>query len=100
VMINGYRTVVARVSKFLKKRRRIIIIILCQFCCTVVSAGVTEKLFSMISTAFRKAVRMMCGVRWGQVIKHRITTNSLLERLGLKPIRQYIDSRILRWTGL
>jgi len=59
----------------------------------------TEKLFSMISTAFRKAVRMMCGVRWGQVIKHRITTNSLLERLGLKPIRQYIDSRILRWTG-
>jgi exonuclease III len=44
-------------------------------------------------------VRSMCRVTMRQVHKHRITTVSLLERLGLETIEFYYFTRMLRWAG-
>jgi hypothetical protein len=47
----------------------------------------------------RRCVRAMCRVTMRSTKKHRITTESLLERLGIRTMEYYLTARTLRWAG-
>lgn len=59
----------------------------------------TEKLFDLLRIFHRRCVRAICRVNLLHVRKHRISTQSLLERLGLKSIDCYVTRRQLAWAG-
>ena len=60
---------------------------------------ITEKLFNMLRVFHNRCVRTMCNVTMKEVFEKRITTNELLERLGLISIESYVYRRQLRWAG-
>ncbi len=41
----------------------------------------------------------MCRIAIAHTIKYRITSRSLLERLGVGSFETYCNHRLLRWTG-
>ena len=59
----------------------------------------TEKLYDLLRLFHRRCVRTMCRINLLHVRKHRITTESLLTRLGLKSIDCYVTRRQLAWAG-
>ena len=59
----------------------------------------TEELLRELRTFHRRCVRAMCRVNRLHTRTHRITTQSLLDRLKLSSIDDYITTRQLRWAG-
>jgi hypothetical protein len=59
----------------------------------------TAELMNQLRVFHHYCVRKMCGVsRWSS--RHqRVTTVSLLNRLGLQKIEFYYNLRLLRWAG-
>ena len=41
----------------------------------------------------------MCRITMAHTMKHRITSKSLFERLGVGSFDSYYNSRLLRWAG-
>ena len=41
----------------------------------------------------------MCRIAMTRTMKHRITSKSLLERLGVGSFGSYYNRRLLRWAG-
>ena len=59
----------------------------------------TEKLFCKLRVFHAQCVRAMCRITRWHTRKHRISSEELLNRLELKPIDTYINSRQLQWAG-
>ena len=59
----------------------------------------TEKLFARVRKFHNSCVRVMCRVKMCHVIRHHITTTTLLDKLHLNHIDHYYNSRLLRWAG-
>lgn len=60
---------------------------------------ITEKLFNMLRVFHNRCVRAMCNITMKDVYEKRISTDELLERLGLSSIDSYVHKRQLRWAG-
>jgi hypothetical protein len=58
-----------------------------------------QDMLQQLRVFHHSCVRSLCRVTMRQVRKHRITTKSLLLRLGLEPIEYYYYTRMLRWSG-
>jgi hypothetical protein len=48
---------------------------------------------------YNRCIRSMCKVTMKQVFVHRISTAELLERLGIRSLDYYYNTRLLRWAG-
>ena len=59
----------------------------------------TEKLFNQLRAFHARCARAMCRVNRLHVRLHQITTKELLDRLGLKSLDAYINTRQLQWAG-
>ena len=59
----------------------------------------TEKLLNHLRCFHARCVRSMCRVNRWHTRKHRISTDELLQRLGLKTIDAYLSERQLQWAG-
>jgi hypothetical protein len=58
-----------------------------------------EDQLRRLQTFYNSCVRRLCRVTMQQVIKYRISTKQLLQRLEICSIDDYYNSRLLRWTG-
>ncbi len=54
---------------------------------------------SRLRSFHHRCVRTMCRINIAQTIRHHISTNSLLTRLGIEPLETYYHRRLLRWAG-
>jgi hypothetical protein len=63
------------------------------------SWALREDLFNRLRSFHNRCARTMCRVTMAHTIRCRIRTATLLERLGLRPIDEYYNNRILRWAG-
>ena len=63
------------------------------------SWSLTEKLFHLLRLFHARCVRAMCRVNRTHTRLHHISTDELLNRLGLKTIDSYITTRQLQWAG-
>ena len=59
----------------------------------------TEMLASRLRRFHNKCVRIMCRVTRYQTWKHRIRTEVLLQRVGVRSMDYYLAARQLRWVG-
>ena len=59
----------------------------------------TEVLASRLRRFHNKCVRIMCRVTRHQTWKHRIRTEVLLQRVGVRGMDYYLAARQLRWVG-
>ena len=59
----------------------------------------TEELFHLLRIFHARSVRSMCRVNRWHVRRHRITTDELLLRTGLRTLDTYVTQRQLRWAG-
>ena len=59
----------------------------------------TADLVGTLASWHHARLREMCRVTMHQVWIHRITTDELYERIGVKNIECYIRARTLRWVG-
>ena len=59
----------------------------------------TEKLYHKLRLFHARCARAMCRVTRWHTWRHSISTEVLLERVGLKPIDSYITRRQLQWAG-
>ena len=59
----------------------------------------TEELYRWLRNFHNRCVRAMCDVNMIDVFEKRITTESLLIRLGISCIDVYVVRRQLRWAG-
>ena len=59
----------------------------------------TADLVGTLASWHHARLREMCRVTMHQVWIHRITTDELYERIGVKSIEYYIRVRTLRWVG-
>jgi hypothetical protein len=58
-----------------------------------------EDQLRRLQTFYNSCVRRLCRVTMRHVIKYRISTKQLLQRLEICSIDDYYTSRLLRWTG-
>jgi hypothetical protein len=58
-----------------------------------------EDLLSRLRSFHHRCVRTMCRINIAHTIRHHISTNSLLVRLGIEPLETYYHRRLLRWAG-
>ena len=58
-----------------------------------------EDLFNRLRSFHNRCVRSMCRITMAHTMKHRITSNSLFERLGVGSFDTYYHRRLLRWAG-
>ena len=58
-----------------------------------------EDLLNRLRSFHHRCVRTMCRISIAHTIRHRISSTSLLNRLGIEPIDTYYYRRILRWAG-
>ena len=58
-----------------------------------------EDLFNRLRSSHNRCVRSMCRITMAHTIKHRITSKSLFERLGVGSFVSYYNRRLLRWAG-
>lgn len=58
-----------------------------------------EDQLQRLNTFYNSCVRRLCRVSMHQVIKFRISTKQLLDRLEICSIEDYYTSRTLRWAG-
>ncbi len=63
------------------------------------SRCLTADLAGTLASWHRDRLREMCRITMHQVWSHRITTDGLNERTGIKSIEYYIRVRALRWVG-
>ena len=63
------------------------------------SWSLTEKLFHLLRLFHARCIRAMCRVNRLHTRLHRISTEELLNRLGLKSIDAYVTTRQLQWAG-
>ena len=61
--------------------------------------SLTEKLFRQLRVFHAACIRSMCRVNRIHTRAHRITTVSLLDRLGLLSVDAYVTKKQLRWAG-
>lgn len=59
----------------------------------------TESLLRKIRSFYHGCIRSMCRVNRKHTFLHRISTDELLERVGLESIETYIYRQQLRWIG-
>lgn len=59
----------------------------------------TEKLYHKLHLFYSRCARSMCRVTRKHTWKHRISTDKLLNRVGLRTIESYINRRQLQWAG-
>ena len=59
----------------------------------------TERLLNKLRAFHARCARSMCRVTLLHTRIHRISTATLLDRLGLTPIDDLITTNILRWAG-
>ena len=55
--------------------------------------------FDQLTAFHRRCVRAMAHTSLWKTRIHRITTTSLLESAGIRPLIQYFDKRLLQWAG-
>ena len=58
-----------------------------------------EDLFNRLRSFHNRCVRSMCRITMAHTMKHRITSKSLFERLGVGSFDSYYNRRLLRWAG-
>ena len=58
-----------------------------------------SDLLSRLRGFHHRCVRTMCRVTIAHTIRHHISTDSLLKRLGIEPFDTYYHRRLLRWAG-
>jgi hypothetical protein len=58
-----------------------------------------EDLFNRLHSFYNRCVRAMCRITMVHTIKHRITSKSLFERLGVGSFDSYYNRLLLRWAG-
>ena len=59
----------------------------------------TEKLYHKLRLFHARCSRSICRVTRKHTWKHRISTDKLLARVGLRTIESYINRRQLQWAG-
>ena len=59
----------------------------------------TEKLLNKLRSFHARCIRAMCRVTLLHTRAHRISTATLMKRLGLASIDDLITTKILRWAG-
>ena len=59
----------------------------------------TEKLYHKLRLFHARCARSMCRVTRKHTWKHKISTDKLLARVGLRTIESYINRRQLQWAG-
>ena len=58
-----------------------------------------EHLLNRLRSFHHRCVRTMCRISIAHTIRHRISSTSLFNRLGIESIETYYHRRILRWAG-
>jgi hypothetical protein len=58
-----------------------------------------EDLFNRLRSFHNRRVRAMCRISMAHTIKHRITSKSLFERLGVGSFDSSYNRHLLRWSG-
>jgi hypothetical protein len=58
-----------------------------------------EDLFNRLRSFRNRCVRPLFRFTMAHTMKHRITSKSLLERLGVGSFDSYYNRRLLRWAG-
>ena len=58
-----------------------------------------EDMFNRLRVFHNTCVRSMCRVTMHHVIRHHITDAQLRERVGVKDLDHYYNTRLLRWVG-
>ena len=58
-----------------------------------------SDLLSRLRGFHHRCVRTMCRITIAHTIRHHISTESLLKRLGIEPFDTYYHRRLLRWVG-
>ena len=58
-----------------------------------------EDLFNRLRSFHNRCIRSMCRITMAHMMKHRITSKSLFERLGVGSFDSYYNRRLLRWAG-
>ena len=56
-------------------------------------------MFNRLRVFHNTCVRSMCRVTMHHVIRHHITDAQLRERVGVKDLDHYYNTRLLRWVG-
>ena len=59
----------------------------------------TEKSLNKLRLFHARCIRTLCRVTRRHTRTHRITTSTLLERVGLPPIDNLVTMNLLRWAG-
>jgi hypothetical protein len=58
-----------------------------------------EDLFDRLNSFHNRCVRTMCRITIAHTIRCHIRSESLYERVGIRPLRTYYELRLLRWAG-
>jgi hypothetical protein len=58
-----------------------------------------EDIVNRLRSFHNRCVRSMCRITMAHTMKHRITTKSLFDRLGVGSFDSYYNRRLLRWAG-
>ncbi len=58
-----------------------------------------EDLYDRLNCFHDRCVRTMCLITVAHTIRHHIRSESLNERVGIKPLMVYNELRLLRWAG-
>ena len=58
-----------------------------------------EDLLNRLRSFHHRCVRTMCRINIAHTLRHHITTESLLKRLGIESLDTYYHRRLLRWVG-
>jgi len=61
----------------------------------IASAGMLSELTTTYNAMIRSCMRMNTHTQWA----HRITTESLLHKIGMQPLLYYLDWRVLGYMG-
>ena len=58
-----------------------------------------SDLLARLRRFHHRCARTMCRITIAHTIRHHISTDSLLKRLGVEPLDTYYHRRLLRWAG-
>ena len=61
--------------------------------------GLREDLFDLLNSFHNRCIRTMCRITIAHTIRCHIRSESLYERVGIRPLRTYYELRLLRWAG-
>ena len=66
---------------------------------TVSGVALRGDMLSRLRNFHHRCVRTMCRINIAHTIRHHISTNILLARLGIEPLETYYHRRLHRWAG-